>query len=181
MPFWCRFAFKTWLYAINATRAAGQRVAVAIRFAATKDGGLARSCAALAIKAAAMGPARWALRPMSSAKASKIPPLFRQRYTRIGLDESRMVVSSGAFVTAGAALAHIDLALGLIRRQSPALAALTARYLLIEPRASQAIFMIPDHLAHSDPLVERFERWARRHLRPSRLDDISRSNVRPNL
>jgi transcriptional regulator GlxA family with amidase domain len=66
---------------------------------------------------------------------------------------------------AGAALAHIDLALGLVRRHSPGLAALTARYLLVEPRASQAAFVIPDHLAHSDPLVERFERWARQHIK----------------
>lgn len=94
-----------------------------------------------------------------------LAPMFRQRYSRIGLDESRMLVTSGAFVTAGAALAHIDLALGLIRRQSPALAALTARYLLMEPRASQASFIISDHLAHNDPLVERFEEWARRNLR----------------
>jgi len=94
-----------------------------------------------------------------------LAPMFRERYSRVGLDESRMLVTSGAFVTAGAALAHIDLALGLIRRQSPALAALTARYLLIEPRASQAPFIIPDHLAHNDPLVERFEGWARRNLR----------------
>jgi transcriptional regulator GlxA family with amidase domain len=94
-----------------------------------------------------------------------LAPMFRQRYSRIGLDESRMLVTSGAFVTAGAALAHIDLALGLIRRQSPALAALTARYLLIEPRTSQATFIIPDHLAHNDPLVERFENWGRRNLR----------------
>ena len=93
-----------------------------------------------------------------------LAPLFRQRYPRIGLDESRMLVSSGSFVTAGAALAHIDLALGLVRRQSPALAALTARYLLIEARVSQATFVIPDHLAHNDPVVERFEHWARHHL-----------------
>jgi transcriptional regulator GlxA family with amidase domain len=93
-----------------------------------------------------------------------LAPLFRQRYPRIGLDESRMLVSSGSFVTAGAALAHIDLALGLIRRLSPTLAALTARYLLIEARVSQATFVIADHLAHNDPLVERFEHWARRHL-----------------
>ena len=92
-------------------------------------------------------------------------PLFRQRYARVGLDESRMLVASGQFVTAGAALAHVDLALGLIRRHSPELAALTARYLLVEPRASQAAFVIPDHLAHSDPLVERFERWARQHIK----------------
>src|SRR5262249_50881695 len=40
----------------------------------------------------------------------------------------------------------------------------TARYLVVEPRASQATYAIPDHLAHSDPVVERFEAWARRHL-----------------
>jgi transcriptional regulator GlxA family with amidase domain len=105
-----------------------------------------------------------------------LAPLFRQRYMQVDLDESRMLVSSGAFVTAGAALAHIDLALGLIRRQSPVLAALTARYLLIEPRESQAIFIIPDHLAHTDPLVEHFEKWARRSLgRGFSLADAARS------
>ena len=66
--------------------------------------------------------------------------------------------------------------LGLIRRQSPALAALTAHYLLIEPRVSQASFIIPDHVAHSDPLVERFELWARRRLAQGfSLSDAARS------
>lgn len=93
-----------------------------------------------------------------------LAPFFRERYPRVRLEESRMVVSSSGFVTAGAALAHIDLALWLIRRGSPALAELTARFLLIEPRASQAVFAIPDHLAHADPLVGKFERWARSQL-----------------
>ena len=93
-----------------------------------------------------------------------LAPFFRERYPHVVLDDSRMVVSSSRFVTAGAALAHLDLALWLVRRQSPALAALTARYLVVDPRPSQAAFAIPDHLAHSDPLVERFERWARRQL-----------------
>jgi transcriptional regulator GlxA family with amidase domain len=105
-----------------------------------------------------------------------LAPLFRQRYIRVGLDESRMLVSSGPFVTAGAALAHVDLALALIRRHNPGLAALTARYLLAEPRASQAAFVIPDRLAHSDPLVERFERWARQHIKQGfSLADAARS------
>ena len=90
--------------------------------------------------------------------------MFRERYPGVRLEESRMVVTSSGFVTAGAALAHIDLALWLIRRSSPTLAELTARYLLIEPRASQAVFAIPDHLLHTDPLVQRFERWARCQL-----------------
>lgn len=90
--------------------------------------------------------------------------LFRQRYPKVELDESRMLVNSSRFVTAGAALAHLDLGLGVVRGRSPSLAALSARYLLIEPRASQAAFVIPDHVAHTDPVVERFERWARRNL-----------------
>jgi transcriptional regulator GlxA family with amidase domain len=93
-----------------------------------------------------------------------LAPFFRELYPHVVLDDSRMLVSSSRFVTAGAALAHLDLALWLVRRKSPALAALTARYLVVEPRPSQAAFAIPDHLAHSDPLVERFERWARRQL-----------------
>jgi transcriptional regulator GlxA family with amidase domain len=90
--------------------------------------------------------------------------LFRQRYPRVTLDETRMLVNSSRFTTAGAALAHLDLGLGIVRSQSPALAAMCARYLLIEPRASQAVFVIPDHVAHTDPVVERFEHWARARL-----------------
>ena len=93
-----------------------------------------------------------------------LAPMFRQRYPRVSLDDSRMLVSSAGFTTAGAALAHIDLALGIVRSSSPALAAQTARYLLVEPRGSQAEFVIPDHLAHADPVVERFEGWARQRL-----------------
>ena len=47
---------------------------------------------------------------------------------------------------------------------------------MIEPRVSQASFIIPDHLAHSDPLVERFELWARRRLAQGfSLSDAARS------
>jgi len=93
-----------------------------------------------------------------------LAPLFRELFPAVELEESRMVVEAGRRVTAGAALAHIDLALWLVRRKSPSLAALTARYLIVDSRPSQAAFAIPDHLAHDDPLVERFEAWARRHL-----------------
>jgi transcriptional regulator GlxA family with amidase domain len=91
-------------------------------------------------------------------------PLFRQRYPAVRLDESRMLVPSGDFVTAGAAIGHLDLALWLVRQASPELAAVAARYLIVDARPSQAPYMIPDHFAHADPLVERFERWARGRL-----------------
>jgi transcriptional regulator GlxA family with amidase domain len=93
-----------------------------------------------------------------------LAPLFRQRYPKVRLDESRMLIKSGKFVTAGAALSHMDLALWLIRQKSPRLAALTAKYLVVDSRPSQSAYILPDHFAHSDPLVERFERWARGRL-----------------
>jgi transcriptional regulator GlxA family with amidase domain len=93
-----------------------------------------------------------------------LSPLFRQRYPRVRLDESRIIVQSNAVVTAGAALSHLDLALALIRRASPALANLTARYLVVDERISQSIYSIPNHLANADPVIQQFERWARGHL-----------------
>jgi transcriptional regulator GlxA family with amidase domain len=93
-----------------------------------------------------------------------LSPLFRQRYPRVRLDESRIIVQSNAVVTAGAALSHLDLTLALIRRASPGLANLTARYLVVDERTSQSIYSIPDHLANADPLIRKFERWARGRL-----------------
>jgi transcriptional regulator GlxA family with amidase domain len=51
-----------------------------------------------------------------------------------------------------------------VRQASPELAAVAARYLIVDPRPSQAPYIIPDHFAHADPLVERFEHWARARL-----------------
>jgi transcriptional regulator GlxA family with amidase domain len=91
-------------------------------------------------------------------------PFFRSRYPAVKLDDNRMLVKSHGIITAGAALAHFDLALFLIRQFSPSVASLTARYLITDPRPSQANYVIPDHLTHNDPVVERFERWARQNL-----------------
>ena len=103
-----------------------------------------------------------------------LAPLFRERYPEVKLTESRMLVHSGDFVTTGAAIAHIDLALWLVRQVSPELAAMTARYLIVDDRPSQAPYVIPDHLAHTDPLVSRFERWARGRLAQGfSLDDAA--------
>lgn len=91
-------------------------------------------------------------------------PFFRSRYPAIELDDSRMLISSGNVITAGAALAHFDLALWIIRRSSPSVASLAARYLIAEPGFSQSKYVIPNHLAINDPLVERFDAWARTNL-----------------
>ncbi|SAL00696.1 GlxA family transcriptional regulator [Caballeronia ptereochthonis] len=93
-----------------------------------------------------------------------LAPAFRQRYPAVDLDDSRMVVASRRVVTAGAAMGHLDLALWLVRQASPELATLVARFLLIDKRSSQAQYIVPDYLAHADPLIARFERWARDNL-----------------
>ena len=105
-----------------------------------------------------------------------LAPLFRQRYPDVTLEDSNMIVKSGRFVTAGAALGHMDLALWLIRRQSPQLASLTARYLIVDSRPSQTAYALTDHLLHTDPLVQRFETWARSRLRDGfSLDEAARA------
>jgi len=103
-------------------------------------------------------------------------PLFRQRYPSVVLDESNMLVKSGQFVTAGAALGHMDLALWLVRGASPQLAALAARYLIIDTRPSQSTYALTDHLVHADPIVQRFEHWARARLKCGfSLDDAAKA------
>jgi transcriptional regulator GlxA family with amidase domain len=105
-----------------------------------------------------------------------LAPLFRQRYPDVVLEDSHMIVQSGRFVTAGAALSHMDLALWLVRRASPQLASLTAKYLIVDSRPSQSAYVLTDHLVHADPMVQRFERWARSRLtRGFSLDEAARA------
>lgn len=90
---------------------------------------------------------------------------LRSRYPRIRVDGGRMVLDANGIITAGAALAHFDLALWLIRRESRSLASATARYLSIEDlRSTHAAYAMPDQVANHDPVVERFECWAQRNL-----------------
>jgi transcriptional regulator GlxA family with amidase domain len=105
-----------------------------------------------------------------------LAPLFRRRYPAVALDESQMLVRSGRVVTAGAALGHMDLALWIVRRVSPQLAALAAKYLIVDSRPSQSAYALVDHLVHDDPVVRRFERWARGRLgKGFSLDEAARA------
>lgn len=105
-----------------------------------------------------------------------LAPLFHQRYPNVRLEASRMVIASGRVLTAGAALSHFDLALWLVRQASPDLAALAARYLIVDSRPAQSAYVLTDHLTHNDALVTKFERWSRARMRDGfSLDEASRA------
>ena len=89
---------------------------------------------------------------------------FRNRYPSVVLDLDTMVVADAGVVTAGAAFAHIDMALALVRQVSPGLAEYVARLLVVDQRASQSAYLVMDHLSHNDRLVLAFEHQARARL-----------------
>jgi transcriptional regulator GlxA family with amidase domain len=93
-----------------------------------------------------------------------LTPTFRARYPEVSLDLERMVVADGPVLTAGAAFAHIDLGLAILRSISPELTRHVARLLLIDERPAQSAYIVYDHLQHDDPLVLAFEGFVRRHL-----------------
>ncbi|MFJ8012661.1 GlxA family transcriptional regulator [Streptomyces sp. NPDC096339] len=93
-----------------------------------------------------------------------LAPVFRDRYRRVSVDETRMVTTSDGVTTAGAAFSHIDLALAIVGMRSQSLADLVRHYLVVDDRASQAAYTIPSALARQDPLVAAFEEWVRARI-----------------
>ncbi|MCA9490702.1 MAG: helix-turn-helix domain-containing protein [Myxococcales bacterium] len=95
-----------------------------------------------------------------------LAPLFRHRYPTVELRAERLITEHGRVVCAGAAMAQLDLALYVVRRWcGMEIARACARYLVIdEARASQAPYLIVDHLAGHDPAVAKAQAWVREHL-----------------
>jgi transcriptional regulator GlxA family with amidase domain len=96
---------------------------------------------------------------------------FHERYPKVHLDMSAMVVADDRVTTAGAAFAHVDLALHVLRGLSPELADMVARYLVVDQRAAQSSYIVTSHLVANDEVVRNFDRHVRAHL--ANLPDIA--------
>jgi transcriptional regulator GlxA family with amidase domain len=99
----------------------------------------------------------------------RLTDLVRARYPACRLDSRRMVVEDDGVVTAGAAMAQIDLMLLLVTRsQGPTIAQQVMRYLLLDERPSQAAYAASAQLSGHDGVVGGLERLIEQHL-PRRL------------
>lgn len=106
-------------------------------------------------------------------------PELLARFPDVHVDTERMVVEGDRVVTAGAALAQIDLVLRLISRfAGPTLAELVARYLVVDERPSQARYAIVHHMTHGSDTARKAERFIRKNLgRPFRMAELARATA----
>lgn len=99
----------------------------------------------------------------------RLAELLRARHPACLLDTRRMVVEDSGVITAGAAMAQIDLMLLLVTRShGPTIAERVMRYLLLDERPTQAVYAVAAHLSGHDGLVGGLERLIEQHL-PQRL------------
>ncbi len=104
-----------------------------------------------------------------------LAPLLGRRHPDLTIDPDQLIVEDRHVITAGAAMAQMDLMLALITRFAGAkLAALCARYLLLDERRSQSRYMALGFLAARDPVVARAEAWTEKHLGvPFSINDLA--------
>jgi transcriptional regulator GlxA family with amidase domain len=105
----------------------------------------------------------------------RLAPTLSARYPRVRLDQQSMVVHDDDITTAGAAFAHLDMTLALVRATSPAIADLVAHYLVVDQRPSQAPYILPSALAQHDPTAAAFAHWAHERLdQPIRIPEAAK-------
>ncbi len=114
-----------------------------------RGGTVAASCSAVFLLQAA-----GLLKDRKATTTWWLAPHLQSLEPGCSVDANRMVIADGAIWTAGAAFAHTDLMLQLLRSRCGAeLADAVARALLIDGREAQAPFIVPMLLANGNALV----------------------------
>lgn len=97
-----------------------------------------------------------------------LAPTFREMFPDVRLDPGELVLSDGPFTTAGAAMAQMDLTVGLVARYAGAeVADACARRMVLDERRSQAPYLALGLLAATDEAVSRAASFARGRLAES--------------
>jgi len=154
------------------SRAVVTRGAELLSRASERGALIAASCSATFVLAAS-----GLLAGRSATTTWWLVPVFARRFPEVSLCAERMVVESDGVLTAGSAFAHADLMLGIVARVAgPSLAHLVARYLVLDERASQARYMVIDHLRTSDPALRAVERFVAANVsRQLTLDELAKA------
>lgn len=93
---------------------------------------------------------------------------FRERYPTVRLRADKMVTLDGSIRCAGAAMAHMDLALSLVTTIfGAAISREVASLLLLDGRRSQAQYMVTEHLRGASEDFRRVDSWVRDHISES--------------
>lgn len=88
-----------------------------------------------------------------------LAPLLQRMNPRCQVDAGRMVCADGPLTTGGAAFAHTDLMLHLLRETCGSkLVECLSRFLLVDARDAQSDYMLPEVLASGSELVTRIVR-----------------------
>lgn len=94
-----------------------------------------------------------------------LAPTFREMFPRVRLDTGELVLTDGRYTTAGAAMAQMDLMVGLVARYAGAeIAEACARKMVLDERRSQMPYMAIGLLAASSESVANAAAWARKRL-----------------
>ena len=94
-----------------------------------------------------------------------LAPVFRDFFPDVRLETDELVLTDGAFTTAGAAMAQMDLMVGIVARHADAeVADSCARRMVLDERRSQVPYMAMGLLAASNESVARAVAWARPRL-----------------
>ncbi|MBY8821188.1 GlxA family transcriptional regulator [Sphingomonas colocasiae] len=131
-----------------------------IRAAATGGAQIASSCTGTLLLASA-----GLLDGRRATTAWWLAPIFGELFPAVALDTAELVLSDGAITTAGAAMAQMDLMVGLVARHAGAeIAEGCTRTMILDERRSQIPYMAIGLLAASNESIARAATWARARL-----------------
>lgn len=123
--------------------------ATALRRHVEGGGRVAAGCSGVFVPAAA-----GLLDGRSATTAWWLAPVLRDRFPDVDVVADRILCADGPVVTAGAAMAQIDLMLHVVERHGgPELSGLVSRLLVVDAREAQAPYVVPDMLVAGDGLV----------------------------